>query len=419
MADDLKIAVYENGELTLPRGDARGKEAVLALPLERLLVKVVKIPCDLEGDIDEYLTSQLKSISPFPDDPLTVSYELVRETESWRMALAAALPENSADDIAEALDGAKLNITRIDSLALGFLRVAWGILAISGDNNRRIVFYTSSNSLALFVFDGDCPLVVRSIALNADLKREVVLSLLEAESLAGPSPLTEFVVAGNLDCASLELMAPVRNIDISGVDPVDGIAERTVDSSSFNLLPDSWREVLEEERFKKKIAKFVAGAAVIWAAMLAVVLGVPYYWEYQTAKQNQIRKDHSRMFRRVNEKKEQVEAVRNVSNHDLGALESLRVVCESLPEGVQLSRWNFKRGDILSFSGVADDGNHQRIYDFKDALASVMLSHISGLDDDSQTPYFKLVHLPRGVVSRNSKASFDIECDFKDPEENF
>ena len=230
MADDLKIAVYENGELTLPRGDARGKEAVLALPLERLLVKVVKIPCDIEGGVDEYLTSQLKSISPFPDDPLTVSYELVRESESWRMALAAALPENSADDIAEALDGAKLNITRIDSLALGFLRVAWSILAISGDNNRRVVFYRSSGgALALFDFDGDCPLVVRSIALNADLKREVVLSLLEAESLSGPSPLTEFVVAGDLDCATLESMATVRKVDVSGVDPVDGIAERSVD----------------------------------------------------------------------------------------------------------------------------------------------------------------------------------------------
>ncbi len=419
MADDIKIAVFDNGELTLTRGGGRGNEAVLALPLERLLVKIVKIPNDIEGSPDDFLTAALKAISPYPDDPLTVSYEIVRETESYRIALAAAMPENSADDIADALDAAKVNVTRIDSIELGFLRVTWNALGVSGDNDRRIVFYASADRLALFVFDGDCPLVMRAVSHSADLKREVILSLIEAESIAGAMPLKEIVVAGDMQYSELEQIAKVRCVDISGVDPVNGVAERSFDTSSFNLLPDSWREVLEEERFKKKVFKFIIGAAVIWLGMLSVVFGVPYYYEFQASKQNQIRKEHQRMFRRVNEKKEQVEAVRNVSNHDLGALESLRVVCEALPEGVQLSRWNFRRGDILTFSGVSDDGNHQRIYDFKDAISSVTLSHVSGLEDDAQTPYFKAVQLPRGIVSRNSKASFDIECDFKDPEENY
>ena len=49
MADDIKIAVYQNGELSVPvKGDG-GNEAVLALPLDRLLVKVVKIPAEVEN----------------------------------------------------------------------------------------------------------------------------------------------------------------------------------------------------------------------------------------------------------------------------------------------------------------------------------------------------------------------------------
>lgn len=419
MAEDIKIAVFENGELSVPVEGDKGNEAVLALPLDRLLVKVVKIPADAGDDPVAYLTDIFKAVSPFPDEPLHVSFETVRETEEGRIVLAAALPEGSTDDIAEALDAARLNVTRVDSLALGALRVAWPRLGIAGDTARRLLLIPGPSCISLFVLDGDCPAVIRAVPVDADLKRETMLSLIEAESFAGPAALSEVLVIGELDVSALSSFAPVRQVDPAGLDPVEGIVERSSDPSSLNALPDTWHQVLEETRFKSKFKSFMLIAAGIWVVMLAVVIGVPEYYARQADKQKDISKRHQKHYRDVQEKKEQVEAVRNVSNHDLGALETLRVVANSLPDGLVLSRWNFKRGDILTFSGTSDAGNHQRVYDFKDSLSSVMLSQISGKEEDGEVNYFKRVELPRGVATRGAKATFDVECDFKDPEEEY
>ena len=413
MTDGTKIAVFEDGELKLfGKGGAKG-EAVLALPLDRFISKVVEIPANSALPESVIVSQTLQPLSPYPDTPLMVSCETLRETETGRIVLAVAVPEDSVDDIADALDANKLNVTRIDVLSLGTIRMAWQHLAFGSDALRRLVLVVGSTSLSLFVMDGDCPVAVRAIPKDADLKREAMLLLIEAESFADASPLVESVVLGEYDASSLEDFASIRFVDVADIDSVEGIAQRSAEENTLNALPDSWRDVLDETRFKTKMKRFAAAAIGLWMVMLAVIIGVPQYYDYLTGKQREISKAHSREYRRVREKKEQVEAVRSVFNHDLGALESLRVVASAMPEGLVLSRWNFKRGDVLTFSGTSESGNHQSVYDFKDALSAVRLSYISGDEGDDETPYFQNVILPRGVVSKGSKASFDVECDFK------
>ena len=420
MAEEIKIAVFENGELSVPIKGNKRNEAVLALPLDRLLVKVVRVPNDLQEDIASYLTNIFKKVSPYPDERISVSYETVRETEDGRIVLAAALPEGSADDIADALDSAKINVTRVDSLALGVLRVAWPQLGIAEDDFRRLVLIVGKVNVSMFVLDGDCPSVVRAVSSDSDFKREIMLSLVEADSFAGPAALSEVLVVGEgLDCSGFDMFAPVRMIDASSLDPLAGIAERALDPSSLNALPESWSEVLQESRFKSKFKKFMLAAVGIWILMLSVIIGVPKYYASQTLKQKDIvNRNHGR-YREVQKKKDQIKAVQNVSNHDLGALETLRVVASAMPDGLVLSRWNFKRGDVLTFTGTSEAGNHQRVYDFKDKLSSISLFQISGKEEDVETGYFTRVELPRGVTTRGSKASFDIECDFKQSEEGY
>lgn len=420
MAEEVKIAVFEDGELTVPVKGNKRNEAVLALPLDRLLVKVVRVPQDSLENIVDYLTNIFKKLSPYPDEAINVSYEVVRETEDGSIVLAAALPESSADDIAEALDMAKLNVTRVDSWALGMLRVAWPALAVASDDLRRLLLIPGKSYTSLFVLDGDCPAVVRAIANDANFKREIMLSLVEADSFAHSVQLSEIIVLGSIsDVSQFESFAPVRVIDNSALDPIEGIVERSLDSTALNALPDSWREVLEESRFKSKFKTFSAVALGIWVLMVAFIIGVPKYYQSQTANQREIIKKNHRQYREVQEKMDQVTAVRNVSNHDLGALESLRVVASAMPDGLVLSRWNFKRGDILTFTGTSEAGNHQRVYDFKDKLSAIKLSQISENDDDSETGYFTRVELPRGVSTRGTKASFDVECDFKEAKEEY
>lgn len=416
MADEVKIAVYEGGELVVPEGAGKGREVALALPLNRLIVKMVRVPVESRDDMAGYATPILKAMSPYPDEPLTVSCEVVREAEDGVVVVAAALPEGSSDDLATALDGAGLNVMRIDALALGELRSAWPKLALGGDSARRMLLFGGRDCVSLFVLDGDCPVAVRALSPGCDMRREVMLSLLDAEEFGGAAALSEIVVVGDVPTEGLDAFAPVRAVGSEGIDPVAGIAERSMEATSLNALPDSWREVLDETRFKRKMKIWLGTAGGVWALVMAVLFGVPKVYDYLTHRQETMSKAHRASYNKVREKKDQVEAVRLVSNHDLGALETLRVVTSVLPENVTLKRWNFKRGDKLTFSGVVEDGDQQKVYSFKDGLAGVVLSQVSEREEDGDTPFFTEVLLPSGVRSKGNTVTFDVDCDFKTKE---
>ena len=205
-------------------------------------------------------------------------------------------------------------------------------------------------------------------------------------------------------------------------DAVRGVAERSAEQGTANALPQTWLEILEETRFKRKMVVGFGAAAFLWVAALSVMLGVTWWTNRQADQVELARRAHRSAYNKVSDRKAQVETVRSVSNHDLGALETLRVVSGVLPEGVELSKWYFKRGERLSFTGTAEGSDNvvesnQRVFALKDALAGFQLGEISGNDEDADVPFFTDVSLPKGVVQRSGKAVFDVECSFKTVEE--
>ncbi len=411
MADSAVTVSWEMGELRVPAVAAKGREVVLAVPLSRILAKVVRIPGEAIADPVAYATPILNATSPYPDEPLAVSCETLRETEEGRIVLAAALPEGSADDIAEALDAAKLNVTRIDAIPLGSLAAL--LPQFASDTRRRILLVDSPDDISVFILDGDMLVAVRAISPGGDLVRELTLSLIEAEAFAGASEVAELVTVGDVPVEGLDMFGTVRAAG-SVPDALAGIATRSVDDGALNVLPDSWREVLEETRFKRKMALGFGIAGTVWLLAMAVLLGVPMVYRYKTDQLND-RREQRALYNRVNAKVEQVRAVKAISNHDLGGLETLRAVVSALPpEGVELSRWNFKRNDKLTFSGTAAGGDQAGILAFKDGLDALRLSQISGREEDADVPFFADVSLPKGINSRNGKtATFDVECSFQ------
>ena len=429
MAESIQIVAYTGGELRALSEEIDPGEAVLALPLSRLVVKMVRVA---EGeDPVAVATPVLAALSPFPDEPLTVSCETVSETENGRVVLAAALPESAADDIADALDAAKLNVTRVDALALGELRALWGQLgdaassrvsdgegfsvtrqdaaSPSGQGARKLVLLKGADCISLFVLDDDVPSAVRAITSEGDLRREVMLSLLEAEDFSGGKPLSGIVVSGDVDVAGLDAFAPVRRIEGAGEEAVfAGIEARSADPAALDVLPDSWREVLEETRFKSKLKRFLAIAGGIWALVMLVLFGVPVVYGMLTDHQRTLSREHSRQYKAVRETKEKVNLVRKYSDHSRGALEIMLAVssCLPLPEGaetscIELNSWNFKREDGVRFSGEADSA--QLVYNFKDALID------SGI--------FAQVNLQGPSAGKGNRQRFDIDCRFEVEEE--
>jgi hypothetical protein len=414
MAETIQVVAFEGGELRPLGSEIVPGEAVLALPLSRLVVKMVRV--SEEEDAVAAASGILAAISPFPDEPLTVSCETVRETEKGRVVLAAALPEGAADDIASALDAAKINVTRVDILSLGELRGLWPQLSDGRTGVRRLVLLKGVDCLSLFVLDDDQPSAVRAITSEGDLRREVMLSLLEAEDFGGTKPLSEIVTAGDVDVSGLESFASVRRLE-TGEDRIalalKGVEERTGEQSSLDALPESWREVLEETRFKAKLKKFLAISGGIWALVMLVLFGVPFVFGLLTDRQKSLCKEHSRQYKSVLAMKEKVNLVRKYSDHARGALETMKMVSDllPLPEGsdsscIELTSWNFKRKEDDRTSGVRFSGEADStalVYQFKDALADCGL--------------FEQVDLQGPSAIKGGRQRFDMDCRFEKEEQ--
>ena len=392
MAKEAQVVAYEGGALRALPSRSSGREAVLALPLTRLLVKMVRVPAG--EDPVAVATPLLKAMSPFPDEELTVSCETVSENEAGSVVIAAAMPESSADGIAESLDEKKLTVTRVDALVLGHLRSVWGRLDVA-DDRRRLVRLKSPDCISMFVLDGDKPVAIAAVADEGDLKRAEMLALLDAEDFAGPKPLAETVDLG----------------EAHGDEALEGIADRSEDPASLNALPASWREMMEETRFKSKLVRFLSVAGVVWALVMAVLLGVPVAYGFMVDHQNDLRRRHARKHREVMAMKERVEIVRKYSDHALGALEIMRAVSDRLPDGVTLSGWNYREGDYLRISGEAPLNAE---LDLKEALEALTYEDESG----ESRRVFPVVHLGGTSETKgNGMRRFSLDLGFKEVEE--
>jgi len=393
-----------------------GRETVLALPLSRLIAKVVRVPSG--EDPAAYAKPLLQAISPFPDDDLTVGVETMRETDSGTVVFAAALPESAADDIGEALDAEKLSVVRVDALALGELRGLWGELRPEG---RKLLVMVGADALTLIAFDGDLPVSVRSVSADCELGREALLSLIEAEDFAGAAKLSEIVVAAPAgeDAAAVESalsrLAPVRRVETHDPDAgLKGVAERSEEQGTLDALPASWREVLAETRFKRKLAVNLAVAGGVWILAMSVLFGVPAVYGMMADGQKEKCRLHASDYKAVAAMRDKVKLVRRYSDHSRGALEIMKAVSDRLPEGIELSSWNFRREDKkedgVRVSGEADSAD--AVYEFKDLMAKLS----AGEDEDTEQ-IFKSVKLIGPSASRGGKQKFDLECRYQGDEE--
>ena len=420
MVKAFQTAAFEGGALRVISSGVKSREAVLALPLGRLLVRLVRVA---EGeDPAEKAGSILTAVSPFPDEPLAVGLEKVCDEAGGRAVyLAAALPEGSTDDIADALDAAKLNVVRVDALVLGELRGVWRSI---GGEGRRLVVFKGLDCVSLVVLDADLPVSIRAASLESDLKREAMLSLLEAEDFGGPKPLGEVVlvrreaeepavdsVAESAADPLASFGAPVRSIEIGADVGLAGVAERTTEEGSLNAMPDSWREVLAETRFKAKLLRNMIAAVAVWVVAMGVLFGVPVAYGYMTNHQKDLCKRHAKQYKAVSEKKAKVKLVRKYSDHSRGALEIMKAVSDRLPEGVTLSSWDFTRDDGVRLRAESDDSSSA--YQLKDALAEMRAED----EDGGGERIFEVVRLGALSKQKDGKQKFEIECSHKTEEE--
>ena len=376
----------------------------MALPFRRFVAKVLAIPSESMGDPVAFAAPVVKGMSPFPDENPTVSMETLAETEDRRYVLAGALPEDAADDIAFALDVAKKNVTRVDALVLGVLRIVWDEISSPG---RRVVLVGEDGDTVAAVIDGQTLISVRALSPGADMRREIMLGLLEAEEIYGQADITEVVAVGDVADGGAETFAPVRRVAApSEEDVIGAMAQRAVEKDTIDMLPESWRSVLVETRFKKKLHRCLAVAGAVWVLAMGALFGVPVVYGFMTDHVKGLSKEHSRRYREVSEMRDKVRLVRKYSDHSKGLLEIMKAVSDRLPEGVELTSWNFRREDGAKFSGEADEA--AAVYKFKENLSGILFAG----SDGEEEKLFGEVNLTGPSVGKGGKQRFDMDCKF-------
>ena len=394
-------------------------EFVLSLPLSKLLVETVRVPVERRDELEAVASEALERISPFPDESYRVGVEVVAETDREAVAVVAALPDAVSLEIGDALDAAKARIVRTDATALGRLRTLWPRIVSGGAVGRRLVLMDLDDGWDFMVLDDDAPVVLRglgTLASAAELGREVMLGLIRCESAVGPREVGEIVVVteGTLaDAIRARLAAygPVRVETVGEEDVyagVEGVANRTTEEAALDVTPEAWNVALKEARFKKQLTVGMAIAGGIWLLAMLVFFGVPFGFGWMTDRQKAASKRHQTIYRKVKDTRDRVKLVQRYSDHARGALETMKVVADRMPEGVTLSQFQYRRGEYVHVWAEASQPTDA--YAFKKALDK------AAMDDD--TPLFDDVSLSEVKQTRGGGHRFDIEAKFKAEEDD-
>ncbi len=382
------------------------RQVVLALPLSRLLVRVLRLPIEVREDLADAVVLQMDKLSPFPGEELSVGCEVLSETEKELWVLAAAMPAAVFEELGAALRVAKLHVVRTDAAALGWFRSLCGPCQLARPG-RRVVLMNPDDGWDLLVLDHGVPVLVRglgSLPDDASLIREVTLSLLNAELDAGEAPVAEVLVVSK-ETPPPELMrkletlagAAVRHVVPPSEDGgVEGVAVRTGEGAALDLTPQAWRDEVRESRVRRRVLLGVGVAMAVWAVFMGVLFSGPLVYKQMTSRTRSASKVHAKEFKQVSDTRERVNLILAYTDRTYSALEMLLMASSYLPSGITLIGFNYRRDDGVKIAGEADQPT--LVYDFKNAV--------------TEDPLFETVSLT-GPSASKGKHKFEVDAKFK------
>jgi hypothetical protein len=352
------------------------REFAVSVPLSHTLIRVFRVPVEERENIDLILNDEFEKASPFPDEVLQVGKEIILETSTELVVLAAAYPMKAAIELSGAFEEANVNVINTDISFLGRLRSIWSELISDNSAFRKVALCNFGDGWDMSVIDDCSPIFFRHLGVfsaEKEFVREVMFSLVGISGGVGAKGADEIIIHSNDEISSslieaLSPLAPVRIIKCEDeYGGVQGCAQRFIENDSIDITPATWRFSLIESRFISKAKTIMITVGAIWALALGTLLGVPIAFDYMADREKALIKAHEKKFKSVSDMKARVELVRQYSDHSDGMLEVLKVVSDCLPEGTTLTSFTYKRGESVKISGEAAAENN--VYDYKDELS--------------------------------------------------
>jgi len=360
----------------------------------QMLMRVVDLPTTDPVEMADMIQLQVDQFSPFPEDRMAVSYEVLRATETACLVLIAAVPKEQIELLGALFRPVGLTIRRIDVEIMGWWRLLADYGAIPAQGRHLLLLLEPSGGVWIAVQDG-LPQAVKAISPMESLTPEEY-----AEELAGDMgalivslDLERGVVpVSGLDCWSRdldttvivarlqqELGHAVRLQSLDVLPPLSaGLARRMINppfaayaraqglQAVLDLVPAAWRVTATSQLFQKRLIKAVGVAISLWVVMVAGFF-IGFQWNRVSLNRIEARlmtlqkpaDDVRRLQRQIN-------SFETYLDRRGSALECLREVSAVLPKDVDLNSFQFKKAKTVALRGEARAV--EPIYDFKKSL---------------------------------------------------
>ena len=345
----------------------------VSLPSSRLLMRVLELPSADPAELDAMVELQADQISPFPADQLTISYEVLHQTEDHSRVLAVAAPRKVVDELGDLFKKKNVYIRSLDAEIL----VWWSLLTTHREvptEGRVLIILEEHTEFSIIVVDDGVPVSFRSLELfhnftdpsvMAEIIEEIRYTLLSLEAEYGhnANARTEIWSQAEFPAELAQMFAElspagVTQHDLGTLPPLsEGLALRTADRRRHHteLVPREWVE-LQRRRQIMKIAT-VASIAVlcIWMAVVSVTGTV---FAFKTASYNRVKKEAARYAgpaREAQSARAEKNSLEKYADRSHSALESLREVTVLLPDDLEINSFDYTKNKAIRLRGSAYD----------------------------------------------------------------
>ncbi len=356
----------------------------LALPTEQVLMRVARFPSLDAGEIRDMAALQVDKFSPFPVDQMTVSQEILAQSEGVSRVVIGTVTTESVNRLGGALQAAGLSPREVDVEVLGW----WRLLKQEGlipEEGRHLVLIMDDAGSELLVIQEGVPVLMRSLGLPslgspaeaaAELIEELnyTLTTLEAEWGTRPAEViqvwhraevpVDFMVRLRAEC---QLEVETKQLDL--LPPLsEGLARRSAERGPhvIDLAPPDWKTSLESRKFRRGILMASGLIVCVWLLGVLLVAGGLLMENRRLTERRAEGELLKKPAAEVEQLKQQVRSLERYATRTHSALECLREVSLALPEGVDLTAYTYKKYGEVNLRGEAD--NSGPIYEFFQTL---------------------------------------------------
>ena len=366
------------------------------LSSEHMLLRIVDLPSTDPDEMSGMIKLQLDKFSPFPEERMAISYELLQAIAGGCRVLIVAVRKEAIEFTSAVFQKAGMELRRIDVDVLGWWRVLVEQGAVPAVGRHILLLLEEAEGGILVAVQQGVPVAMKAVGSGRGLSAEdyaseiahemgaFILALDLEQGVATVNGLDFWYQGVSPEVLVERLQAALgHEIHIRDLDTLpalsEGLARRMLNPpfetltarnrgalGVVDLIPASWRVTEDSLRVKRLI---VAASILVLGLWLIVSLGFlgGYAWEQHSL---------AGLERRMAELQKPADEVRALQrrarsfeqylDRKRSALECLREISQLLPADISITAFQFKKAKSITLRGEALTVNP--IYDFKEAL---------------------------------------------------